>query len=911
MKIKHLLLLSSSVVAGCAVAGAAWAADQPIQTAAASPPPPAASAPVGEVVITAEKRAQNLQQVPIAVSAFTDKQRDLQGIQSIQDISNFTPGLTYSTQLDRTSMRGIGRLSNILSADSAVAVYSDDFFTTSTTEAGRDTLFVDRVEVLRGPQGTLYGRNAIGGAINIISRRPTEDPYAEARAFFGNYGYMQYEAAISGTVDNKLGLRLAGYDTTQNDGYFTNLYPGARSEGGVKHEWYLEGQFDFKPTENIDWWVKAFTQGWNNNAAAPGALLFTPTTGPYDTALASPNDLLTYNPGFAYSTGPLAPVPGSVTGGCPGVTQNPAITDIRTFCHNTQGFIDLNKVYAIDSHFIVHLPGVDVKYVAGYNHYNYYSHQDLDTLGIDSYQIPLLPGAVCSPTFVAFGVCGPLTVYPSEKYNYAELNRWFSHELTFSSTSSGPIQWIVGGYYFNEHYINPITVTADPRQVQLLGQLGGISVNPTPQPDFALYTANYDMHTKSEAVYGQATWKIMDQLKLTGGVRYTYDKKDGAEFYRTILMNGTTTGVNPTSLGTFTPAVDVTPFLAAGAIPVLAGGTPQSTRGVSSPTTLLPNGQYTRGLADHSSAVTGTARIEWTPDLDTLVYGSYSRGYKAFAFNAGTISFSDEAAPEAIDAFEIGAKKTFMGRVTVDAAAFYDNYHNAQIPIGINTGGIISSEFVSIPEARTEGIELSSVWAATDHLQLTLTYSYNKTEILTGCTLVSGQFVGACFADVSDPLALLPGAQPVGPRLPAHASVPAAYCLAVADPNLCAQLQNIKGGPLPQAPKNKLALNGDYTWNLDQGDLTLSGTFIWKDRSFGSIFDRNKESAPAWNQVDARLTWAGDRDKYEVILYVKNLFNTLGYNSAGSGVPTSFGTVPYYDLTPPRLFGVELHYKIF
>jgi iron complex outermembrane receptor protein len=911
MKIKHLLLLSSSVVVGCAAAGGAFAADQPIQTAAAGAqaPPPSA---VGEVVVTAEKREQNLQQVPIAVSAFTDKQRDIQGVQSIQDISNFTPGLTYSTQLDRTAMRGVGRLSNILSADSAVAVYSDDFFTTSTTEAGRDTLFVDRVEVLRGPQGTLYGRNAIGGAINIISRRPTPDLYSEARAFFGNYGYMQYEAAISDTVaDGKLGLRLAAYDIDQRDGYFQNLYPAAREEGGVKHEWYVEGQLEFKPTENIDWWVKAFSQGWNNNAGGPGALLYTPTTGNYDTALASPYDVLTYNPGFAYSTSGLTPVPGSVTGGCPGVTQNPADNNIRTFCHNTQGFIDLNKVYAIDSHFIVHFPDFDLKYVAGYNHYNYYSHQDLDTLGIDSYQIPLLPGATCNPIFVALHVCAPLTVYPTEKYNYTEENRWYSHELTLSSTKAGRLQWILGGYYFNEHYINPITVTADPRQVQLLGQLGGILVNPTPQPDFALYTANYNMHTKSEAVYGQATFQLTDTLKATGGIRYTHDNKFGTEWYRVILMNGTTYGANPTSLGTFFPALDATPFLAAGAIPVFAGGAPQSVRGVSHPTGLLPNGQYTRGLADSSNATTGTARLEWTPDPETLAYASYSRGYKAFAFNAGIIAVNNEAAPEAIDAFEAGLKKTFGGRVTVDGAVFYDKYHNAQIPIGINTGGIISSEFVSIPEAITAGAEFSAVWQVTDHLQLTATYSYNKTEIQSGCTLVNGVATGSCFEDSSDPVALLPGAKPIGPRLPAHASVPPAYCLAVADPNLCAQLQDIKGGPLPQAPENKIAFNGVYTWNFEHGDLSLAGSWIWKDRSYGSIFARTAESAPSWDQVDARLTWAGHQDKYEVILYVKNLFNTLGYNSAGFGQPLTTGTAPYYDLTPPRLFGVEMHYKIF
>lgn len=905
MHLKRLLLLSSSVAVTTALAGVAWAETRPTQVAAAGSTP---SAPIGEILVTAEKREQNLQQVPIAISAFSSKQRDIQGIQSIQDITNFTPGLTYSTQLDRTAMRGIGRLSNNLAADSGVAVYSDEFFTTSTTEAGRDSLFVDRVEVLRGPQGTLYGRNSIAGAINIISRRPTAQPYAEVRWYAGSYGFMQEEAAISGPVGENVGLRLAAYAIQQPDGYFKNLYNGG-TEGGVKHEWFVEGQFQLK-TENVEWWVKGFTQGWNNNAGGPGALLFTPTTGPYDKALRSPNLALIFNPGFAYSTSsgfnaqgqPLGPVPGSVTGGC-GVTDNPALTDIRSFCHNTRGLIDLNKVYAVNSHFTVHLPGFDVKYVTGYNHYNYYSNQDFDTLGVDSYRVPLRPGAVCSPTFVALGICAPFTAYPSEIYFYREFNRWHSHEITLSSTNASRFQWILGGYYFDENYSNPITISADPRQTELIGQRGGLANpaaaldavlgKPVAQPDFTLYNANYDMNTRSLAAYGQFTYRITDALKFTGGVRYTHDKKSGNEAYRLILA----AAADAASLGTFTPVVDVTPVVAAGALPTAFGGVAQSARGVCSTTTRQSDGKWSRCLSDTSSAVTGTARIEWSPDRDTLGYLSYSRGYKAFAFNAGTIAQGNEASPEFADDFEIGVKKTLGGRVTIDVAGFWTNYHDAQIPIGVNTGGIVLNRFFNVPESRTAGFEYTAQWAPDDHLRLLFSYSYDHTEILSDCTLVGGVATGVCFIDAADPLAKLNGAAPVGPPVVTSTGVQ--------------QAQSVKGNPLPQAPKHKIGLNANYTFNFDPGDLTFSASYIWKDRTYASVFGQNKESAPAWNQVDLRAIWTGRRDKYELIFFVKNVFDTKGYNSAGGGAVTSFGTVATYDLTPPRLVGVEMHYKIF
>ena len=151
-------------------------------------------------MVTAEKREQNLQTVPIAISAFTGAKRQLIGIDSIQDITNFTPGLEYNSSTDRISLRGVGRLTNVVSADASVANYSDGIYETFAVGAGASTLFVDRVEVLRGPQGTLYGRNSIGGAINIISKRPTKSPYAEIRGTYSNYDHYNIEAAISGPI---------------------------------------------------------------------------------------------------------------------------------------------------------------------------------------------------------------------------------------------------------------------------------------------------------------------------------------------------------------------------------------------------------------------------------------------------------------------------------------------------------------------------------------------------------------------------------------------------------------------------------------------------------------------------------------------------------------------------------------
>ncbi|MFM8753599.1 MAG: TonB-dependent receptor plug domain-containing protein [Phenylobacterium sp.] len=116
-----------------------------------------AQAMIDELVVTAEKREQSLQDVPVAISAFTSQQRDMVGISTVQDLTNFTPGFVYQSSNDRASMRGIGRLTNVHSVDGAVSIYVDGLFTTSTVLAGGPPLDVERVEILRGPQGTLYG----------------------------------------------------------------------------------------------------------------------------------------------------------------------------------------------------------------------------------------------------------------------------------------------------------------------------------------------------------------------------------------------------------------------------------------------------------------------------------------------------------------------------------------------------------------------------------------------------------------------------------------------------------------------------------------------------------------------------------------------------------------------------------
>src|SRR5688572_11332405 len=223
---------------------------------------PRATSILEEIVVTAQKRSEALQDVPVAVSAFTSEARDLVGITNITDLTDFTPGLSYASTLDRMSLRGVGRLTNNYGSDPGIATYSDGFYTASNVEAGKRPIHTNRVEVLRGPQGTLYGRNSIGGALNVISKRPTDTSQAEMRATAGNYDTQIYEGSVSGPITDWLRYRVAGNSGGQGEGFFEDT-DSNETEGGQNDDMYAEAQLGFNVGEKIDGWVKYAKSEWD------------------------------------------------------------------------------------------------------------------------------------------------------------------------------------------------------------------------------------------------------------------------------------------------------------------------------------------------------------------------------------------------------------------------------------------------------------------------------------------------------------------------------------------------------------------------------------------------------------------------------------------------------------------------
>jgi iron complex outermembrane receptor protein len=943
VKLQHkvrLLASSALLVAVTAFGPTAHAQSRAGSTAAASNT-------IEELVVTAEKRAQSLQDVPVAISAFTSANRDLIGVNTIQDMTNFTPGLNYTSANDRTSIRGVGRLTNAHPVAVPVAVYDDGIYTTSTVTAGKTPIFTDRVEVLRGPQGTLYGRNSLGGALNVISRHPTEEFYAEVRATVANYKRTLLEAAVSGPLAPDLQFRLAGNWEKQRDGYFKNTVPGMPSEGNVIDQFYIEGQLQAKFGEHLDGWMKVALSGWNNGSGGPGARAGY-YAGPVNFAeFAGQNP----NAGFACAPGGVV---NSVVNASPQGCVNPAASDPHKFASLTAQTVSLDDTYIMSGYLTYHFDNMDLKYIVGGNNYHYTLVSENDNAAaFQSFVVPVSGVGTCSTLFVTLGVCSPLKVFPQKTSTYQEDYHNISHELDLSSSGNGAVQWLGGLYYYKEGYTQPVFTTENQQPQLSNGSTVATAVGALSGPvGLPFQSRLYDDRTKFEndsyAAFGQVDWKFADTWKATFGLRWNHDHLSGTEDVRVLCFATTPCGLTPESLGSFTPVLDITASQAYGPLAsLLAGGAaiapPQGVvaNGAPGGVKFTADGFAHRAYDITSTATTGTAGLQWSPDKDTMIYGRYGRGYLQGGINSGVTSSLGQfpyTGPEFINNYEIGLKKDFGRKLQTNIAIFYYDFSDYQVPLTVAnlTGGLTVSQsrYLNVPKSVSEGIEFEGTWAPIDNLRILFNYSYNPSRIerLTG------------IVDPNDPTAIAAGAKPI---------IAASTC-AAAPTQPCdvytgniVRGQDLHGNALPQQPKNKVAVNVIYTFDFERGSLTPSISYVYRDHEYSGIFQRSYYASPNWSQVDARITWKDKDNKYSVIAYVKNIGDTLAYDggstatrlqgsysnasvAAGgavhvvpglaSGTLNTFGVLngpgigaggiaSTYALAPPRTYGVEFQYR--
>ncbi len=723
---------------------------------------PATSLLLEEVIVTAQKRSENLQDVPVAVTAFTSEMRDLIGVETVQDMTLFTPGLTYNTSLDRLNLRGVGRYTNDFGSDPGVAVYNDGFYTSSTTSGSKSTIFNQRVEVLRGPQGTLFGRNSIGGAMNIVSRRPTDVFEAEVRAGAGNYESWKVEGTVSGPINDYLRVRLGAGNYIQEKGYFRNMQ-GGPGEGGVEDRQDYDVSVEADIGDNVDLFLRWARGVWDLSGRSSAS------QEPYDTyreaaipgTRASLVPTASLGPSALFNAGDnLIPAVQQYTEQLPG-------NDRRLYNTNIPARQTLNGNDMFIAQLTWHAGWADLKYIGGYSDYVYTLRGDYDRAARDYYDyIP--PASAANPPVASNRT---IRIWGHSATSYKEIKEYYSNEINLTSTHEGPLQWIFGLYQYHEDSEQPSGVL-NAMQPEIRTPFGA-----PPNPEGWYYYTNGILEVDSYAAFTQFDWQFADSWKAVLGARYSKDEKTGYENHRQIYWNPT----NLTAFGTPSPAIQ------------------------------LLNAE--RNVENEWSGWSGTAGLEWTISDDLMSYVKYSRGWKGGAFSLGTIATDYEVEPETLNAYELGVKFG-TDRLVTNVAIYYYDYKDLQSPISVvqETGPNVT--LYTNLDAKSQGLEIETTWQAFDPLTLMLSYSYIDAEFTSGCGI----------ADSLDLLAQDPAAVPCGPpRLTAGGTV-LAQGQALSGNSLPAQPENkvaFNANYRIDFAAGSLNLSGTYAWR----DEVQSGLF--------------------------------------------------------------------------------------
>jgi len=448
----------------------------------------AAGATLEEIVVTAQRREENLQDVPISIIALTGAMLEETGIRDPRDLQTFVPGLQFQSGTAETTtiifLRGVGIGDFNANTVGAVGVYSDEVYLGANSGKLFNAFDGDGIEVLRGPQGTLYGRNTTGGAIKFASRMPTDELSSNVSLLYGNYDDIRLEGGIGGPlVDDKLNVRVSGLYENR-DGTTKNRVTGDKVND--IDMWAARAIADFTPTDSL--LLRLIVHGGQNNGSA--------------------RQFQHRGQGIGLDGTPLPPGPcGLPTDGLPADGQldgglPPAVPGYSDCDHNTRaGAYDIQGKENVDvfgSSLLARLKldGVTLTSITAYEKVDRKTLEDTDA----------------SPNNVLTGV-------------YEDKPRQWTEELRAQSNGDGKLSWIAGAFYFHDD----LSTNSSYDVLRILRPFFMSPENPTGfSPENNIYFARYPytQTTKSWALFGQTDYQLSDTLTLTAGLRYTEDKID-------------------------------------------------------------------------------------------------------------------------------------------------------------------------------------------------------------------------------------------------------------------------------------------------------------------------------------------------------------------------------------------------
>ncbi|HEV2530447.1 TonB-dependent receptor [Phenylobacterium sp.] len=612
-------------------------------TAAAADGPSAGQTQVEQIVVTARRQEENLQRTPVAVTATTGASLDRAQITRVDQLQNIAPGLVVQPAVAQPgsaafSLRGQASPDGLIAVDQSVGVYADGVYVARSSGALFNFVDVERVEVLRGPQGTLFGRNTTGGAINLISKKPTAEFEGMARLRYGNFGAWEATGMANlPIVGDQLAFRGV-FQHSQHDGYGHNLAFN-QSIGSDKTD-FFRGSLLIAPHDQI---FRALIEGDYTDRRTGGEIVglksFTPT---------GTNGAL-----VAICSGPNARAT------CP--FKGPAGDSLANYAVDVIGKGHFWDVYNS-------MPGIYGNAKTG----GLSATVDIDLAehlklkSITAWRA-IRTAAISDNDGTPYVFSGGLALTDG---NFIKQDQ-ISQELQLTGDIlDGRLNYIGGAFYFAEHGLDK---SKSYSVFPLSAALG--------------YNEAY-VRNRSSAVYGQLTYKITDDLRFTGGLRYTDD-------YRWIKrMNR---AENPGNSGNFTCS--------------MAAST-------------LDPGVFCQATNDKSfNYVSYTAGFDWQAMEGVFLYAKTSRAYKSGGFNTRAVTGGPAVgfAPEKVTDYETGAKLDLLDRrMRFNAAAFYTDYQNVQrnVPVVVPGSTVLSSGIQNAATAEIKGLEVELTVLPVRGLQL-------------------------------------------------------------------------------------------------------------------------------------------------------------------------------------------------
>jgi len=869
------LLLASASFALFAAAVPARAQDNTQEA-----PPPAASTAetgavdeatdAGDIIVTATRRAQALSDVPIAVSAVSAEQLQNAGASDIRQLNQLSPSLLVSSTSSEAGagvarIRGIGTVGDNPGLESSVAVFIDGVYRSRTgvglTELGE----IERIEVLRGPQGTLFGRNASAGLINIVTKGPSFDTEGAAAFTYGNYDFIRAEGSVSGPlVGDTVAARVDGV-YMQRDGFLKDVISGRRIND--RDRYLVRAQTLIEPNDDLS--IRVIGDYTNRDEECCGAIYAPLVNYARDagTPVGQVGTVRTLAAPFATVLRSLRDPAGNPAFINDDIgRRETAITPGRTFQSDVQD-------WGLSAEVNYELAAAELTSITAYRDFYLKRGQDadfnnLDILyrdrerrGFETFTQELrLQGEAFDDRldWLVGAYYADETLELSDNLKYGTQYGAYAN-TTVSLGALGAAFPTLGGFANLPNVVNGL-LAANPAVPAAARAAIVAQVAPVNLSNVGVVRDDYRQKSRNFAFFTHNIFDVTDRLSVTLGLRYTNERKT---LDSTLLSNNTGCAAIRGSIANLTALAGANPALAPIISNVAGSGVAQVLTGLAAipcVANLHTGVDGTRSGRKKEDEFSGTAVVSFEATDDLLTYASYSRGYKAGGFNLDRSALSATAPsaeqlkfePELVDAFEVGAK--FNGSsFDLNVAAFYQVFDQFQLNTfnGINflveniqaCGGALGTPpagqvygACSPDDVRagvtSKGVEVETFMYPADDLQFSVGLTYADTKYRS-------RLVGLEGRPLVNDLFLLPGSR----------------------------LSNAA----------QYVVTGSAGYNPEIGGSGLRGLLYadfryQSDINTGSDLDIEKEQ-DGFMVVNARLGLQGPDRRWSVELWAQNLFD--------------------------------------